>query len=101
MKKVIRLTEGDLIKLVKRVINESDDYQRLVRKTKKEGIEKMISRLDYSDIIRILGGKDETDSQLRNYQPYLRGKDYEPILDDEGNMIEIKSIGDLKRYKNI
>ena len=101
MRKVIRLTEGDLIKLVKRVINESDDYQRLVRKTKKEGIEKMISRLDYSDIIRILGGKDETDSQLRNYQPYLRGKDYEPILDDEGNMIEIKSIGDLKRYKNI
>ena len=101
MKKVIRLTEGDLIKLVKRVIIESDDYQRLVRKTKKEGIEKMISRLDYSDIIRILGGKDETDSQLRNYQPYLRGKDYEPILDDEGNMIEIKSIGDLKRYKNI
>jgi hypothetical protein len=101
MRKVIRLTEGDLIKLVKRVINESDNYQRLVRKTKKEGIEKMISRLDYSDIIRILGGKDETDSQLRNYQPYLRGKDYEPILDDEGNMIEIKNIGDLKRYKNI
>jgi len=101
MGKVIRLTESDLVRLVKRVINESDDYQRLVRKTKKEGIEKMISRLDYLDIIRILGGKDETDSQLRNYEPYLRGKNYEPIFDDEGNMIKIKNIGDLKRYKNI
>ena len=101
MKKVVRLTESDLVRLVKRVINESDDYQRLVRKTKKEGIEKMISRLDYSDIIRILGGKDETDSQLRNYEPILRGEDYRPIFDDEGNMIKIKNIGDLKRYKNI
>ena len=26
MKKIIRLTESDLIRIVKRVINESDDY---------------------------------------------------------------------------
>jgi aspartyl/asparaginyl-tRNA synthetase len=101
MKKVIKLTESDLTRIVKRVIIESDDYERLVRKIKKEGIEKMIARLDYSDIIRILGGNDETDSQLRTYEPFLRGKDYEPIFDDEGNMIKIKNIGDLNRYKNI
>ena len=101
MGKIVRLTENDLTRIVKRVILESDNHQRLIRKVKKEGIEKMISRLDYTDIIRILGGEDETNSQLWKYEPYLRGEDYRPIFDDEGNMIKITNIDDLKYYKNI
>ena len=81
MRKVVRLTESDLVRIVKKVIRESeddydDDYTRERSfkdkkfKHNKSVLEKTIERFDNVEkIIKVLGGEDFTNKFLRYYKP--------------------------------
>ena len=65
MKKIIRLTESDLVRIVKRVIRESDSDS-----PKKRSFEKIIDTITSLDkVIRLLGGENHIESILNNYEP--------------------------------
>jgi len=66
MKKVVRLTENDLVRLVKRVIRESEDDS-----PKKRSAEKIIDTTTSLDkLIRLLGGEDHIELFLNTYRPF-------------------------------
>jgi hypothetical protein len=66
MKKIIRLTESDLIRIVKRVIRESDSDS-----PKKRSFEKIIHTTTSLDkLIRLLGGEDHIERILNTYSPF-------------------------------
>ncbi len=66
MKKVIRLTESDLVRIVKRVIRESDSDS-----PKKRSFEKIIHTTTSLDkLIRLLGGEDHIERILNTYSPF-------------------------------
>jgi len=66
MKKVIRLTESDLVRIVKKVIRESEDDS-----PKKRNFEKIIRTITSLDkVIRVLGDEDDIESILNNYEPF-------------------------------
>ena len=66
MKKVIRLTESDLVRIVKRVIRESDSDS-----PKKRSFEKIIDTTTSLDkLIRLLGGEDHIERILNTYSPF-------------------------------
>jgi hypothetical protein len=66
MKKIIRLTESDLVRIVKRVIRESDSDS-----PKKRSFEKIIHTTTSLDkLIRLLGGEDHIERILNTYSPF-------------------------------
>jgi hypothetical protein len=66
MRKVVRLTENDLVRLVKRVIRESEDDS-----PKKRSAEKIIDTTTSLDkLIRLLGGEDHIELFLNSYSPF-------------------------------
>ena len=66
MRKVIRLTESDLVRIVKRVIRESDSDS-----PKKRSFEKIIDTTTSLDkLIRLLGGEDHIERILNTYSPF-------------------------------
>jgi hypothetical protein len=66
MKKIIRLTESDLFRIVKRVIRESDSDS-----PKKRSFEKIIHTTTSLDkLIRLLGGEDHIERILNTYSPF-------------------------------
>jgi hypothetical protein len=75
MKKVIRLTESDLVRIVKRVIRESEDESPKSKKDKEFDMERkqyelLIKKYDNPDtIIRLLGGKRDAEKYLSHYKP--------------------------------
>ena len=66
MKKVIRLTESDLVRIVKKIINESDSDS-----PKKRSFEKIIhTTTSLYKLIRLLGGEDHIERILNTYSPF-------------------------------
>jgi len=99
MRKVVRLTESDLVRIVKKVIRESeddydDDYTRERSfkdknfKYNKSGLERTIERIDSVEkIIKLLGGEDFTDKNLRYYKP-LGLTSVDELIDYKGGYTE-------------
>jgi len=81
MKKIVRLTESDLVRIVKKIVRESeddydDDYTREMSlkdknfKYNKSGLERTIERFDSVEkIIKLLGGEVFTNKNLKHYKP--------------------------------
>jgi len=66
MRKVVRITESDLVRIVKRVIRESDSDS-----PKKRSFEKIIHTTTSLDkLIRLLGGEDHIERILNTYSPF-------------------------------
>jgi hypothetical protein len=95
MKKVIRLTESDLVRIVKRVIRESeDDYDsEMSRKDNrfqynKSGLERTIKRIDRVEkIIKLLGDEDSAGRNLKYYRP-LGITSVDELIDYKGGYTE-------------
>jgi hypothetical protein len=68
MKKIIRLTEGDLVRMVKRIVKESEFESGSPKKRSIEKIIRTTTSLD--NLIRLLGGEDFIEHILNNYEPF-------------------------------
>ena len=99
MKKIVRLTESDLVRIVKRIVNESEDnYERrgngqIVQRDKlnfeetKSGMERSINKFSLEHLIRLYNGENQIDSIFKKYKP-LGLLSFDDLVDYKGGYEE-------------
>lgn len=89
MKKVIRLTESDLTRIVKRVIEESNELNEALKPSQFREYVKVFNRDRYTDIFKYLGDRYEHDKNYyRIYIPLIEEKKTLPVSKVEGEVTE-------------
>ena len=101
MKRIVRLTESDLVRIVKRVVKESEDevyddnYERrgIVQRDKlnfeetKSGMERSINNFSLEHLIRLYNGENQIDSIFKKYKP-LGLLSFDDLIDYKGGYEE-------------